>query len=174
MFPKQDLQGKITLPASASVSAYHRINPQWAVMADVLWTEWSTFDDLVIQFDGSLPDSVTAEKWKDSWRYSAGATYNPTERLAFRLGLAFDETPIPNSKYRTPRIPCEDRIWTTIGVGYQVSERMKLDFAYAHLFVKDSEIDKSTAEAENIARGNLQGEYENAVDIASFQMSYSF
>jgi len=173
-FPNQDLQGKITLPASASLSAYHRINPQWAVMADVLWTEWSTFDELVIEFDGNLPDSVTTEKWKDSWRYSVGTTYAPNKRLELRLGAAFDETPIPNAKYRTPRIPCEDRFWTTFGFGYQLSEKTKLDFGYAHLFVKDSKINKSTEDAENVARGNLKGEYENAVDIASLQFTYTF
>jgi len=174
MFPSQDLQGEITLPASASLSAYRRINSQWALMADVLWTEWSTFDELVIEFDGALPDSVTTEKWKDSWRYSAGATYDPTERLTLRVGVAFDETPIRSSKYRTPRIPCEDRLWTALGVGYRVSERMKVDFGYAHLFVQDSKINKSTADPENLSRGNLLGEYENAVDIASFQLSYNF
>jgi long-chain fatty acid transport protein len=173
-FPDQDVEGDITLPASASLSAYHRINPQWAVMADVLWTEWSTFDELVIEFDGALPDSVTAENWDDSWRYSVGATYSPNEKLDLRLGLAYDETPIPSAKYRTPRIPCEDRIWTAFGVGYRVTERLKLDFAYAHLFVKDSKIDKSTADAENLSRGNLRGEYENEVDIASIQLAYNF
>jgi len=172
-FPSQDLQATVTLPSSASLSAYHRINPQWAVMADVLWTEWSTFDELVIEFD-DLPDNVTTEKWKDSWRYSAGVTYNPSERLALRFGAAFDETPIPNAKYRTPRIPGEDRFWTAFGIGYQVSERLKLDFGYAHLFVKDSKMDKSIADAENVGRGNLNGEYENAVDIASLQLSYNF
>ncbi|WP_081702860.1 OmpP1/FadL family transporter [Desulfuromonas sp. TF] len=173
-FPDQDVKGDITLPASASLSVFHRINPQWAVMADVLWTEWSTFDWLVIEFDGGLADSVTAENWDDSWRYAVGATYSPNEKLDLRLGLAYDETPVPSAKYRTPRIPCEDRIWTSIGVGYQIGERMKIDFAYAHLFVKDSKIDKSTADAENLSRGNLQGEYENEVDIASIQLAYSF
>ena len=127
-----------------------------------------------IEFDGGLADSVTAEKWEDSWRYSIGATYNPSERLDLRLGLAYDETPIPSARYRTPRIPGEDRFWTTFGIGYHISERMKIDFAYAHLFVKDSKIDKSTADAENLSRGNLQGEYENEVDIASIQLAYTF
>ena len=173
-FPDQDLTGDITLPAIASLSGYHRINPQWAVMADLTWTEWSTFKELVIEFEGSLPDSVTTEKWEDSWRYSVGATYAPVEQLELRLGLAYDETPIPDARHRTPRIPGNNRFWTAFGVGYRITEQLNLDFGYAHLFIKDAKISKSLADAENLSRGSLRGEYDNAVDIASLDLTYRF
>ena len=172
-FPNQGVKGDITLPASASLSAYHRINSQWAVMADIMWTEWSTFDKLVIEFDGALPDSVTTENWDDNWRYSVGANYTPNDRLVLRGGLAYDETPIPDAKHRTPRIPGEDRFWVAFGAGYKLTDQMNIDFGYAHLFVQDSKIDKE-AVGEDQSRGELVGEYENSVDIASVQLSYSF
>ncbi len=173
-FPDQDLSGKITLPAMASLSGYHRFNPQWAVMADISWTQWSSFKELVIKFDGDLPDSVTTENWKDTWRYSVGTTYTPNEQLVLRLGLAYDETPIPSSRHRTPRIPGNNRFWTAIGAGYQIIDGLNLDVAYAHLFVKDAKIDKTLADEENLGRGNLVGKYENSVDIVSLQLAYNF
>jgi len=173
-FQNQDLKGDITLPATASLSGYHRINPEWAVMADVTWTEWSSFEELVIEFEGGLPNSVTTEKWEDSWRYSAGATFAPVDRLELRLGLAYDETPIPDSHHRTPRIPGNDRFWTAFGVGYQLTEELDLDFGYAHLFVRDARISKGLSDPENLSRGSLQGEYDSSVDIASLQLTYSF
>ncbi|BCA79321.1 outer membrane protein transport protein [Desulfuromonas sp. AOP6] len=173
-FPNQGVEGDITLPASASLSAYHRINAQWVVMADIMWTEWSTFDKLVIEFDGDVPDSLTTENWDDNWRYSVGANYTPNDRLVLRGGLAFDETPIPDSKHRTPRIPGEDRFWVAFGAGYKLTNQMNLDFGYAHLFVKDSKIAKDGLDEEDLLRGALYGEYENSVDIVSAQLSYSF
>jgi len=173
-FPNQGVKGDITLPASASLSAYHRINPQWAVMADIMWTEWSTFDKLVMEFDGGLDDSVTTENWDDNWRYSVGANYTPNDRLVLRGGLAYDETPIPDAKHRTPRIPGEDRFWVAFGAGYKLTDQMNLDFGYAHLFVKDSRIAKDGTDPEDERRGSLYGEYENKVDIVSVQLSYSF
>ncbi len=171
-FVDQGVSGDITLPASASLNAYHQLNAEWAVVADVTWTEWSSFEELVIEFD-TLGDSVTTENWKDNWRYSIGAIYVPVEKIKLRLGLAYDESPISSSSYRTPRIPGNDRVWTAFGVGYQFSQSMNFDFGYAHLFVKDAKIN-STAEGENLSRGSLQGEYDSSVDIASLQLTYSF
>ncbi len=173
-FPDQDLGGDITLPASASLSVYHQFTPEWALMADVTWTEWSTFEELVIEFDGALADSVTTENWEDNWRYSIGATYAANDRLKLRLGLAYDETPIPSARYRTPRIPGNDRFWTAFGVGYQISRNLNLDFGYTHLFIKDAKLDKTLADDENLSRGTLRGEYDSAVDIASLQLTYAF
>lgn len=178
VFADTDAKADLCLPDSASASFYHRFNPRWAVMADVTWTNWSTFKELRVEFDNPLKsDSVTNYNWEDSWRYSIGATYNPNEKLALRAGLAYDETPIPSAEFRTPRVPGEDRLWTAVGLGYSFSDRATLDVGYAHLFVSDSKINRRAgidSSGENFFAGTLVGEFENSVDIASVQFSYSF
>lgn len=180
-FAATDVEADVTLPDSASLSFYHRFNPQWAVMADVTWTNWSVFDELRVEFDPNangitLSDNVTTENWKDNWRYSLGVTCNPNEKLTLRAGLAYDETPIPDAEHRTPRIPGEDRFWTAVGLGYQFNDRASLDVGYAHLFVSDSEIRKDAGNpaGEDFFRGSLRGEFENTVDIASVQLAVNF
>ncbi len=177
-FADAGVKADITLPDSASLSVFHRINPRWAVMADVTWTNWSTFKELRVKFDPNangltLPDNVTSENWKDNWRYSVGATYNPMEKLALRLGLAYDQTPIPDAAHRTPRIPSERRYWVAAGAGYWFTEALGVDVAYAHLFVPDAKVDHQAA-GEDLLRGALRGKFENSVDIASLQLDYRF
>jgi len=177
LFQKQDINGSITLPATASANFYSKVTDKLALMADVTWTGWSSFDELTINFEGTgiagSSSSTTTEKWEDTWRYSVGATYQATEALLIRTGLAYDETPIPDD-YRTPRIPGEDRFWVSLGAGYQITESLSLDAAYAHLFVKDSKIQKYATVPEDQSRGTLVGEYKNSVDIASIQINYKF
>lgn len=176
-FVNQGASGNIDLPASASLSVYHRYDPSLAVMADVTWTQWSSFDKLVIDFDGTLAGtpSVTTENWDDTWRFAVGATYNPSPELALRMGLAYDQTVIPSDEYRTPRIPDQDRYWVTVGGGYQLTPSWSFDLAYAHLFVSDAKLNKvDTGSGENAGRGTVVGTYENSVDIASAQISYMF
>ena len=175
-FSGQSISSDITLPASLSLSVYHRFTPAWAVMADVGWTQWSSFDKLVIDFDGSLRSrpSVTTENWRDVWRFSAGATFNPTPQLALRTGFAYDQTPVPDAAHRTPRIPDSDRYWLAIGVGYALSERINVDLGYAHLFMPDSRMSKSAAVPEDAARGTLVGSYSGEIDIISTQMTIRF
>lgn len=177
-FADSGAQAEMTLPDSLSASIYHRFTDRLAFMADVTWTNWSVFDELRVEFDNPLKaDSVTSYNWNDSWRYSLGGSYDASERLTLRAGVAFDETPIPDVESRTPRIPGEDRFWTSVGACYRFSDTLKADFAYAHLFVSDSKIDRQAGvdpSGENFFAGTLVGEFENAVDIASIQLAYNF
>ncbi len=177
LFSDQNINGTITLPAMASVSYFHQLTDKLAIMADVTWTEWSSFDKLTINFEGAglagSNSSTTTEKWDDTWRYSVGATYQATEDLLLRIGTAYDETPI-SDEYRTPRIPGEDRIWLSFGAGYKILDNLIVDLAYTHLFVEDAKMEKSATDPEDTSRGTVVGTFENSVDIASIQLTYNF
>lgn len=178
-FTNRTIKADITLPDTCSLSIYHRINQAWAIMGDVSWTQWSTFDKLVINYAGtadylSTHPTVTTENWRDTWRFSTGVTYNPTNQLTLRTGLAYDQAPVKSAEYRTPRIPDNDRIWLAVGAGYKFNEMVSFDFGYAHLFVQDADINKSAATPEDVARGTLTGTYSDHVDIVSTQLNIKF
>ncbi|NOY13282.1 MAG: aromatic hydrocarbon degradation protein [Deltaproteobacteria bacterium] len=172
-FTDTDVKATVELPSSFSISAYHRFNSTVAIMADATRTNWSSFKELRFAFASGQPDGVTTESWQDSWRYSLGATITPNDVMTVRLGVAYDETPIPDSAHRTPRIPGADRTWVALGMGYKFSDAINLDVAYTHLFVKDAVIDKA-ATGEDALRGALTGSYDSTVDIASVQLTYRF
>ena len=131
-------------------------------------------NELRIKFGSGAADSVTTLDWDDTWRFSLGGIFKPTDPLELRAGVAFDESPIPNEQLRTPRIPGADRIWLTLGAGYQFSQLIRADFAYGHLFIDDPKINKDVTEAENQLRGALVGEYDASVDIISASVSFQF
>ena len=163
----------IELPGHLSFSAYWKLHPKFALMADIFWTNWSVLDDLPIEL-ATGTNILTTLDWDDTFRYSIGASYYPNENWTLRCGIAYDETPIPNAARRTPRVPGEDRIWLTFGPSYKFSDKVSLDFAYAHLFVDDPVVRKSGLETEDVTRGALIGEYDASVDIISFQLGYRF
>src|SRR5437879_6130868 len=101
-------------------------------------------------------------------RYSVGTRYEPTRRWSFRLGAAYDETPIPDDAHRTARIPDADRIWASFGIGFRFSDRMRFDFGYAHLFA----LATSARNPEPIS-GNVQvGSYSAHADILGIGLHY--
>lgn len=169
-FTDQDVTAKVTLPESLSISGYHELNSKVALMADVTWTRWNRFEQLVINFEGGHPQNVTPEEWTNSIRVSAGASYAYNDRWTFRGGVAYDEEPIPNKNLRTPRIPGDDRIWVAIGASYQYSDKLSFDVGYTHLFVDDVPIDNVEVNTGH----RLVGEYEASVDILSAQLNYRF
>ncbi len=161
----------VTLPASLSLSVISQIAPKWEMMADVNWTGWSSFDELRIEFDNPLKDdSVQDENWRDTYKVSVGFNYQHNAQWTWRGGVAYDQTPIKNAEYRTPRIPGNDRTWLAAGGSYQASPAMTVDFALAHLFVKDTDIEATDSNFGHV----LSGSYTSDVNIASVGVVWSF
>ncbi len=168
-FTDGDAETKLTIPETASASVYHTINPRWAAMADVTWTRWRQFDELRINFDDpATPANVLPTNWNDVFRVSAGATYEWSDSVTLRGGLAFDESPIDDA-FRGPGIPDSDRYVIALGLGYRLSDSLSVDFAYQHLFFKDGLTRRLSA-----TNSVLNGEFDVDVDMVSVGMNWKF
>ncbi len=172
-FVDTGLEAEVTLPASFSVSLAHEVS-KFTWLGDITWTGWSSFDELRIEYDNpDQPDSVTTEDWEDTMRYSVGLDYQYSDALVLRTGLAFDESPIPGSKNRTPRLPGNDRTWVSMGLTYVASSTISLDVGYSHLFVDDAKVDNTFESAVPTLNSTLTGEYDGEVDIFSIQLNWN-
>ena len=173
-FKNSTVYSDIRLPQSLSVSFAHSFNPQWTVMADFTWTDWSVFRELRINFQNPFqPASVTTENWQDNYRYSIGATFRPTEQWALRAGVAYDTSATSSEEYRTPRIPDSYRTWLAVGAGYKFSKMFSADIGYAHIFVSDPAINKNPV-GEDALRGGLKGTFDAHINIVSAQLNVNF
>jgi long-chain fatty acid transport protein len=173
-FPDSDVKVDVDLPATVSLSGFHQLNRAWAVVGDYTWTGWSSIPELRFRFDSGLPDGVTTFDWKDTSRVAIGAIYTPENSdWTYRLGAAYDESPIKDAASLSARLPDADRIWLSVGAGFSPSEALRIDFGYAHLFKKDAKISK-TASGEDRLRGALNGSYEGGIDILSIEAQYAF
>lgn len=173
-FVDSDASARLTTPQSISFGIFQQVNQEWAVMADAVYTDWNEFDELRVKFDNPAEaDNVTEEKWKGSWFYAVGATYRPREDLALRFGMAYDQTPI-RTRYRTPRIPGNDRFWLTAGLSWAPTSWFDLALGYTHIFVDDSEVRQETAGVGNTFRAELDASYENSIDIVTVSARLRF
>jgi long-chain fatty acid transport protein len=159
-----------TLPENISASVFHQIDAKWAVMGDITQTRWSRIPELRIDFENPLKsDGVEPLNWKNSWRYAVGVTHYYSNRLTWRAGIAYDQTPVPNAESRTSRVPDNNRRWLAFGGSYAGSKKMTVDFGYAHLFVSDAPINRTGA-----LQDKLVGTFKNQVDILSAQVGWNF
>jgi long-chain fatty acid transport protein len=173
LFIDSKVSADVTFPQTLSLSAYHRYDAL-AVMADITWTGWSAFQELRIKYDNpAQPDSVTTEDWNDTFRYALGVNYRTAPQWLLRGGMAYDETPVPNSQRRTPRIPDNDRLWLSLGFGYQASKALGVDFGYSHLFINNTDINNEFEASASDLRSTLHGTYESSVDIFSLQLTWT-
>lgn len=164
----------IELPAVLSAGIAHSLSDRWTLLGEVSWTEWSTFDELRVEFDDdNTPDSVKKEDWDDTYMVAAGAEYRLDGRWTLRAGVGFDESPVPDDT-RSPRIPDSDRTWASFGATFAPSDRFSVTGAYTRVELDDASIDLDAGDEGNAARGSLTADTEGSVDIVAIQANWRF
>jgi long-chain fatty acid transport protein len=159
----------LTTPDTVSLGFYHEVSPQWAVMSDVQWTNWSTFKEVRVKYDSGRADSVTDESWKDTWFFSLGTTYTMDDRNKFHFGVAYDKAPV-DTEHRTARIPDSNRYWLSAGYTYDFNPNFQANLAYTHIFADKADINEQSASNS----GALVGSYDAFVDIISASVVMKF
>jgi len=166
---------ELTTPANLNLGIYHQLTDRLALMANAEWTEWSSFDELTVEFEDDTDDSTTTENWDDTWAFSVGANYALNQQWLLRAGLGIDESPVPSAEFRTPRVPDADRQWATLGATWMPTPELGITAGYMHVFADDGDIDqRATANNENASKGNLSGTYEVSADVFALSLDYRF
>lgn len=165
-FSKVDAEVEQELPQSIELSVSHDLTDQWTILGSFTWTDWSVFEELVIQTDSV--DFTKPEEWKDAFRIAVGATYQWNDKWTHRVGFAFDESPVESKLLRTLRIPDSDRYWLSTGTSYQINENYSIDLGYTYIFAKTVDI------LETDTTGTFDGEAEGNVHIVGLSFNGSF
>lgn len=140
--------GDITTPGILRLGASAKATEKLTLNAGIVYTMWSSYDELTIDFDpallGAVPSTTSEKDWDDVLRYQLGAEYalNPSWKL--RAGYVFDETPDPDENVDYI-VPGNDRHLLSAGVGYQQGDFF-CDLAYVYLIIVDRDIDARVAE----------------------------
>ena len=172
LFVDTGLSASVTFPQSLSFSVFHGMG-DLALMGDITWTGWSSFEELRIEYDNAdQADSVTTEAWEDTLRIAFGLNYRTYPDWLLRAGVAYDQTPIPNKERRTPRIPGNDRLWFSVGLGHRLNKAMNIDVGYSHLRISNAEIHNELESSLSVLNATVVGEYEADVDIVSAQLTW--
>jgi long-chain fatty acid transport protein len=164
----------VTLPASADLELPSTVNVGVANRSignlklglDLVWTEWSTYEELRIETPAA---TVTAPKdWDDVISIRIGGEYALGESWALRAGYVWDQSPVPDTT-RSPELPGSDRQMLMAGVGWK-SGGLGIDLAYSYLWAEDADMGTIiTSVAPPLA-----GTFETVTHLVGLSASYSF
>ena len=165
---KYDAELDITMPESVDTSFSFQATDALALYAGATFTRWSRLEGIEVENSGvnamfqSSFGTITEElEWEDTWSFAVGGAYQLNPKWVIRAGYAFDESPT-NDQHRTVRIPVSDRDIYTLGAGWNVSDDLTIDAAYAYIDEEKGEVNQDTysADFENSAHGlALQATY---------------
>jgi long-chain fatty acid transport protein len=136
------------------------------VEVDVNWYQWSTFDAIVLDFEGRDDlDRVIEEHYESSFQYRLGVERRLGDTVSVRAGYFFDQTPAPPESV-SPLLPDSDRHGFALGASWSVG-RVRLDAASWYLRSPD----RST---EGRSRDRYDGTYGSSALTLGISLGYSF
>ncbi|MBK3479457.1 MULTISPECIES: outer membrane protein transport protein [Pseudomonas] len=163
---------QLDVPANASIDWVHQFNDRLTLGASVTWTQWSSFKALTLKSEGTQIVSIPYN-YKDAWMVSLGGDYKFTDDFTFRAGVATDQTPTRNST-RDPRIPDGDRIFASLGFGYNIRAipGLSIDGAYSRQFVEKAKL--RTHNQDRLGGATLDGKADAKGEVVSLSATYAF
>ena len=153
----QEFLGKLTLnlPAYWELSGFHKLTDRLAVQYSWKRTEWSRLKTLDAYGTKGEHYLHKQEDFSDASRYALGVSYDVSEPLTLRAGIAYDENASTN--HPSISIPDTNRMWYSVGATYRVTPALSVDAGYAFLRGTANSFDEKGTAFKIKARGNLYG-----------------
>lgn len=135
----------IRFPDIYTLSAYHDVNEQWALLGSVVFTQWNVFDKIELYnvaaaspAGGNIQAvSIAEQNYDNAWRFALGANYKVNEQLMMRGGFGYDQTPT-NDVDRDIRLPDADRWAVSLGAKYDINHEVAFELGYTYLWANKS------------------------------------
>lgn len=165
----------ISMPQSVTLGTAWQLSPQWKALAELAWYDWSVLPSFnAISIQNSTIVYSEQLNFKDGLRGSLGAQYQLSDKTQLRFGTAYDKSVVESAQDRTVRFPDADRIWLSVGAGYQLNPSLSIDAGYAHIFANKTSIQSPTVIAGNATAQTVEGTFDTSADIFSLQLNYRF
>ncbi|MFM5582793.1 OmpP1/FadL family transporter [Aeromonas veronii] len=157
LFSRVNLAGlgvDMMIPQTVTLSGYHQLNDQWALLASANWQQWSRFGDIDV---ASVLGSQTIDMhYKDTWHVSLGTQFDVTPALRLSSGIAYDSSAVDDA-HRTVTLPMGEGWRWGLGASYQLSPATKVEASYTLAWLGDMPVDQ-----DGICRPHLSGSYNNS------------
>jgi long-chain fatty acid transport protein len=159
-----------TMPMSLTFSAYHDFNEQFALMADVGWTNWSAFDYNVISFDGGGASIELPRNFKDTWNLSLGAHIRPAEQWLVMVGGGYVSSAVSDAN-RTPDLAVDQQVRASVGLEYEINDQWTVGGSYTFAWLGNNNINQPTPTP---VPGQVVGDYDAFAHIIGLYGSVKF
>ncbi len=135
LLSSQSASTSITMPDQIVAGLAYKVLSNLSVMADWQHTDWSVFKVLALNL-AIAPGITSYEGYGNTDAFRVGVDWQATSKLALRAGALRHNGASPDESV-TPLLPEGNRVEGTVGLGYLLLPRLRLDLAYQYLQQQD-------------------------------------
>ena len=175
------LSNDVDLPDVLTLSAYQDVNDKFALLGSLVYTGWSTFNEIqltnIAAFSAALDGQVLAastaeEQYRNAWRMAIGANYQVNDQWMMRIGGGYDQTPTVNSE-RDIRLPDANRWALSVGAHYQFRPNVGVDIGYAYLFALNNATINKTQPVGSVSTVNVAANAKVHAQLVGLQVVWA-
>ena len=184
---KEGASVKIVTPESLSLHGMYRANDKLNLFGDITWTRHSRFNQATLYFENQKTigrsstgpvrsnRTVITPNWRNTVKVALGASYQVSEPLQLRAGIAFDQSPIRSADDRLNTLPDGNRIWFSVGAKYAFNKNHIIDVAYSHIHINDTSFKGKASDGTTVdSKGAASANFKNYANILGVQYTYKF
>jgi long-chain fatty acid transport protein len=167
-FQDQAASAALATPSVATFSITQKLNDRVALSANVERTQWSSLQEIRVNFAGPDADSVEQFHWRNTMLFSIGGDFKLNDTVTLRAGYAHDETPTSDA-FRTPRLPDNNRNIFSVGLGWNPSKNVDWNIGFSHIAIKKPTVNDATQTGST-----LVGSYDAKVNLFGVSGTFEF
>ncbi|QNF31737.1 outer membrane protein transport protein [Adhaeribacter swui] len=159
----------LPLPANITLGLGLRATDQLTLAADVQFVQWSAYKSLRFDYTQTVNGSnfsENARNYQDVFIYRLGGEYAVSDQFQVRAGAYLDQSPVKDG-YLTPETPDANALGLSVGLSYQLTEKLGLDASFLYLNRK-----KRTDAAD--LSGGVPGTFKSVGYIPGIAINYNF
>jgi len=132
------ISAMVNTPQQVMFSAFHTLNPQWAVMGNLGWQDWSAYSNSTVAVAGS--ELAGGDRLQDTWHVAVGAQYTPNARWRFDGGIAYDTSFYKNQSDGSLTMPSGAAWRFGVGSQYQLDPKSSVGAGFEVLRMQGNSV----------------------------------
>lgn len=111
----------LTEPQQVMASALYEVLPDWSLMGNVGWQNWSAFGEFPVGISAANQRTVTANlHFSDTCQIAIGQQLRIGEKWLWSAGFAYDSSPVSRAN-RIAVLPADRQLRYGTGIQYQIN-----------------------------------------------------
>ena len=161
----------LTEPQQVMASAVYEVLPNFSLMGDVGWQNWSAFGEFPVGISAANQRTVTANlHFSDTCHIAIGQELRIGEKWLWSAGFAYDSAPVSTAN-RLAVLPIDRQLRYGTGIQYQINHDVTAGFGWTAM---DAGPGPFRADRGPLA-GTLQGHFStNWLNFVSLNVIWKF
>jgi long-chain fatty acid transport protein len=158
-------------PQQVTLSALYELLPQWSLMGNVGWQNWSAFGEFPVGISARNQRTLEANlHFSDTCQIAIGQQYRIANKWLWSAGFAYDSSSVSKTN-RSAVLPVDRQLRYGTGIQYEINENVTAGAAYELMDAGPAPFSNDRGPLA----GTLQGHYStNYLNFFAFNVAWKF